>query len=243
MEDLSSIGELPESGLGRALANKIQAARAWSILGLRCRALAVWTFQCTAGTANAANTFDLTVGGTSILGGAIESLGDTSDDAEAIALAVNTQTLTTGLIATVSTDTVTIRQAAEGGTLTITKIVTGDAAGTLTETNAGTASWTTVNSGDTFDGDLYYQLGWSGALMLPIFANARLVDIKLMTAAQDFMLWSGGMRAASDASAILDGDDIDAATWTDRLPWMDAEVPLVIKLDADDPLTYKARLI
>jgi hypothetical protein len=237
-----------------SLSALLQTYRGWTNFGLRSRPLAVWTYQVTAGTAGAPNTHNLTVGGTSILGGAVTQGASNNATALLISLAVNSNSGTTGLMATNTTDTVTIRQIT-GGALTVTKVVAGDAAGTLAEVTAGTNTWTEFVSGATFDGDLYYQLGWSGALVTEAgslgadMTNARIIGITLMCDGQAMQLWSGGLRAtATTNAAIIQGIPLATTIWAhDKLggylPWVDAAVPLIIKVAADEEVLYLAKVI
>lgn len=237
MTDLSALGRLPESDKSHSLAHGIQTPRGWTGYGLRKRVMGRWTYQVTAGTAGLPNTHNLTVGGASICGGAVTQAASNNATATAIATAVNAAL--NNYIATVSTDTVTIRQRKTAGAVTITKVVAGDAAGTLTAVTASTDTYTEHTSGATMDGDEYYELTWSGALCAEVdLTNARLVDMRLYVSGQAFQLWAGGTRSASNV--ILAGDPTAAATWTEALPWMDATFTWVIKLAADDTLQYHA---
>lgn len=231
--DPNIIGQAPSSPLPTLLAGLLPTPRGWTGYGLRKRVLARWTYQVTAGTAGLPNTHNFTVGGVSICGGAVTQAASNNATATNIATAFNAQS--NNYIATVSTDTVTIRQRKTAGAVTITKVVAGDAAGTLTAVTASTDTYTEHTSGATMDGDEYYELTWSGALCTEVdLTNARLVDVRLYVSGQAFQLWAGGLRAASNV--ILAGDPTAAATWTERLPWLDGAFPWIIKLAADDTL-------
>jgi hypothetical protein len=244
------LGRLPETTRSTQFAAPIQTNRGWTNLGLRLRALAVWTFQVTGGTSSpGVNTFNLTVAGASILGGTVDWTTSHNATALLISIAVNANSGSTGLMATNTTDTVTIRQIT-GGALTITKVVAGDAAGTLAQSTAGTDTWTAFVSGATFDGDLYYQLGWSGALVTEAgslgtdMTNARLTSIDLYCDGQAFQLWSGGLRAtATTNAAIIQGISTATATWLRDLPWFNTDIPLIIKVAADEELLYIAKFV
>lgn len=238
----NGIGALPRDVQGVAM----QTRRNWVNDGLRSRVLARWTYQVTGGTNAAPNTHNLTSGGSSILGGAVQQAASNNATATAIATAVNANTATTGLFATVSTDTVTIIQG-KSGAQTLVKVVAGDATGTLTAAVASTDTWTEVVPGATFDGNEYYELSWSGALVVSTALGVNLrgavpMFIRLRVTGQAFQLWSGrGIRAPSNT--VLTGNETAADTWTNSLPWTNASVPLLIKLAADAPMLYEVDTI
>lgn len=241
--DHTQAGQVPTSPLPGALTAPVQTHRGWTNAGLRRRPHGRWTFQATAGTADPANTFDFTVGGVSILTAPVESAGAVNTDATAIATAVNANSAVSGYYATVSTNTVTIRQRSTGA-VTITKVVTGDAAGTLTAAFASSSTYTEVLSGTAFDGDEYYQLTWSGALVVDAsnsvdLTNARATHVDLYGDDQAFQLWSGkGVQTSSNV--ILVGHPVAADTWENNLPFIGGG-PMTIKFAAD-VTTFKHRV-
>lgn len=233
--DLSETGQAPTTPTNANHTTTIDTHRGWTNAGLRRRPIGRWTFQVTGGD-DAADTFDFTVGGTSILSAPVAWTTNHNTTATAIATAINANSSASGYYATVSTDTVTIRQR-RSGAVTITKVVVGDAAGTLTAAFASSDTWTEIVSGTAMDGDEYYELGWSGALVIDTpgsvdLTNARLCHIRLHGDSQAFQLWSGkGVQTSSNT--ILAGQPVAADTWTDRLPWFNAAIPLTVKFAAD----------
>lgn len=244
--DSTETGQAPSTPLPVALAAALPTHRGWTNAGLRRRAIGRWTYEVTGGTEDPANTHDLTVGGSSILGSAVQQAASNNATATAIATAVNANTATTGFYATVSSATVTIRQR-RSGAKTLVKVVTGDATGTLTAAFASTDTWTEHASGATFDGDEYYELSWSGAVVVDTpggvdLTNARLCHIRFKVTGQAFQLWSG-MGVQTSSNTILTGNETAADTWTNSLPWVDASTPLTVKLAADAALLYEALYI
>lgn len=244
--DPTEVGQAPSTPIPTALASILDTHRGWTNAGFRTRPIGRWTYQVTGGTNAAPNTHNLTVGGTSILGGAVQQGASNDATATAIATAVNAQTATTGFYATVSSATVTIRQRASGAK-TIVKVVAGDATGTLTAAFASSDTWTEIHSGATLDGDEYYQLSWSGALVIDTptsvdLTNARITHWRLNTVTVTAQLWSGkGVQTA--ANAILAGNIYAADQWTHLLPWLDASLPVTIKLSADGVIKLEAYYI
>lgn len=236
------VGALPQD----VFAARVQVHRGWTNAGLRRRAIGRWTFQVTGGD-DAADTFDFTVGGVSILAAPVAWTTNHNTTATAIATAINANSAASGFYATVSTDTVTIRQR-RSGAVTITKVVVGDAAGTLTAAFASTDTWTEVVSGAGFDGDEYYELSFSGALVLDTpgdvdLTGAVITHLDVYGDDQAIQLWSGkGVQTASNV--IVAGYPIAADTWERDLPWLDSALPLTIKFAADvTAFKYKARYI
>lgn len=240
--DHTQAGQVPTSPLPGALTAPVQTHRGWTNAGLRRRPHGRWTFQVIAGD-DAADTFDLTAGGVSILAAPVAWTTNHNTTATAIATAVNANTATSGYYATVSTDTVTIRQRSAGAVV-MAKVVVGDADGTLTAAFASSSTYTEVLSGTAFDGDEYYQLTWSGALVVDAsngvdLTNARAAHVDLYGDDQAFQIWSGkGVQTASNV--ILAGHPVAADTWELALPIIGG-VPFTIKFAAD-VTTFKHRV-
>jgi len=244
--DPNEIGHLPTSPKPSSLSDPIETYRARVNVGLRRRAIGRWTFQVTGGD-DAADTFDFTVGGVSILSAPVAWTTNHNTTAAAIATAINANAANNNYFATVSTDTVTIRQR-KSGAVTITKVVVGDAAGTLTAAFASTDTWTEFVSGATLDGDEYYELSWSGALLTIQGVdtdNARAVDLDFYCDGQAVTFFTE-IRTASNA--IVQGLPLATATWlhaTYGAPWpfFDRNIPFIIKLAADEELLYTVGII
>ena len=193
------------------------------------------------------NTLALTADGVNITGGAVDWITSHNATAEDIADAVNANSATTGFFATVATDTVTIRQK-RSGAVVMAKVEAGDAAGTLSAAFASTDTWTEHVSGATFDGDEYYELSWSGALMKikdVVTAEAQAVDINLYCDGQAFTFWTE-IRTA--ANVIVQGLAVATATWLHAThggywPLLDPDIPFIIKLAADEELLYNVGII
>lgn len=244
--DPTEIGQAASTPLPTSLAAALQTYRGWTNFGLRSRPIGRWTFQITGGSAGAGNTYDITVGGVSIISAPVASTGVPNTDAATFATAVNASAATSGFYATVSTDTVTIRQR-KSGAKTLVKVVAGDATATLAAAFASSDTWTERLSGVTFDGDEYYELGFAGNLVIDAaqgtdLTNARVLSVRFKVTGQAFQLWSGE-GVATAANVILAGDPTAADTWTEDLPWIDAALPLTIKVAADAVLSYHAKFI
>lgn len=253
----STIGHLAESNLTSAYKSKIQAYRGALTSGLKYRPLGTITIQVTGGSAGAGNTIIIkdNISGTAIaINAAVAHTGNNSTTATALATAINTfrrsNSTVSNWVATVSTDTVTLIQQRSGAAGTITGVVTGDA--TVSIANSGnpsndTATWTRFDSGDTFDGALYYELTFDSDLVPHVLgtADARVMDIDFYCVGQAMKVWFGGLEAISGDTAYTTGHDISADT-QDPLgpwPWLDCEFPLVVKLAADAVLKVPVRLI
>lgn len=233
--DYTETGQLASTPLPTATTAAVSSHSGWTNAGLRRRPIGRWTFQLTAGSNDPANTYDLTVGGVSIISAPVQATGTPNTDAASFATAVNANSATSGYYATVSTDTVTIRQR-RSGAKTLTKVVTGDATATLSAAFASSDTWTEIVSGTAFDGDEYYELGWSGALVVDVpgsvdLTNARAAHLDLYGDDQAFQLWSG-KGVQTSANVILAGQPVDADTWELALPWLRG-LPLTIKFAAD----------
>lgn len=230
LSDNSRVGHLPLD----VRDTSAQTHHGWTDAGLRSRPIGRWTFQVTGGN-DGADTFDFTVGGTSILLAPVAWTTSHNTTATAIATAINANSAASGFYATVSTDTVTIRQR-RSGAKTIVKVVVGDAAGTLTAAFASSDTWTEVQCGAAFDGDEYYELSWSGALVVDTPGGVNLTgavaeSLDLYGSDQAFQLWSGkGVQTSSNV--ILSGYSVAADTWERSLPWLGA-LPLTVKFAAD----------
>lgn len=247
MVDITSVGQAAESEKGKVLAEKLQTHRGWTNAGLRRRPHGRWTFELTAGSNDPANTYDITVGGTSILLAPVQATGVLNTDAASLATAINANSAASGYYATVSAATVTIRQRGTGA-VTLVKVVTGDATATLTAAFASSDTYTEVLSGTAFDGNEYYQLTWSGALVVDApggvdLTGARICHIDLYGDDQAFELWSG-KGVQTSANVILAGHPVDADTWENNLPWVDSALPMTIKFAADvTTFKYRAKYI
>lgn len=227
--------------------------------GLRSRPLGTITIQITAGSGSATWLYKE---GTLALHAAVTFSTNLNTTAALIAQAINNNASAHNWVATVSTDTITLRQRRGGAAGTITLTATGDAAGA--PANSGNVSndtdtWTEVVSGTAFDGDLYYELGWSGALVTGGvmgaaasdagsygggLTNAVLTALSLYSNGQAFDYWMGGLRAISTAASLASGIPVASATWSDFIEWIGASQPLVIKVAADNTaLHYKAKYI
>ena len=232
--DHTQPGQTPTTPLPGAMTAAVPTHRGWTNAGLRSRPHGRWTFQVTGGN-GAEDTFDFTVGGVSILAAPVAWTADHATTAAAIATAINANSADSGYYATVSTDTVTIRQRSTGA-VTITKVVVNDAAGTLTAAFASSSSYTEIANGAAFDGDEYYQLTWSGALVIDAsngvdLTNARGTHLDLYGDDQAFQLWCG-KGVQTSANAIIAGFPVDADTWELDLPIIGAG-PTTIKFAAD----------
>lgn len=244
--DPTEIGQLPSSPKPSSYSELVGTYRARVTTGLRYRAIGRWTFQVTGGD-NAADTFNITVAGSSITGGAVAWNTSHNQTATDIATAINANSATTGFLATVSTDTVTIYQK-KSGAKTLVKAVVGDATATLTAAFASTDTWTEFVSGATFDGNEYYELSWSGALMKVADVttdNARAVDLDFYCDGQAVTFWTE-IRTASNA--IVQGLPLATATWLHSTyggpwPFFDRNIPFIIKVAADEELLYSVGII
>ncbi len=225
--------------------------------GLRSRPLGTITIQITAGSGSATWVYKE---GTTALNEAVRYEVSLANTALLIAQAINANAAAHNWVATVSTDTITLRQRRGGASGTITLTATDDAAGA--PANSGnptgdTDTWTEVVSGTAFDGALYYELGWSGALVVGGVApgaasgtttygggltNAVMGALSLYSNGQAFDYWMGGLRAISTAASLASGIPIATVTWSDFIDWLDCVQPLVIKLAAaNTALHYKVK--
>lgn len=249
-----AVGNLPQDATGRSM----PTTRGCVNFGLRTRPLGTITIQITAGSGAATWVYKE---GTTALHAAVKYAVSLANVALLIAQAINTNAAAHNWVATVSTDTITLRQRRGGASGTIALTATGDAAGA--PANSGdptgdTDTWTEyVSGGGAFDGNLYYELGWSGALVVGGVApgaalgtttygggltNAVMDEISLYSNGQAFAYWEGGLRALADASALVSGIPIATVTWSDFIPWLNCVQPLVIKVAADNTaLHYKAK--
>lgn len=247
-----AVGQLVQDKTGKPA----QHYRGCVNFGLRTRPLGTITIQITAGSGAATWLYKE---GTTALHAAVTYATSLNNVALLIAQAINANAAAHNWVATVSTDTITLRQRRGGASGTITLTATGDAAGA--PANSGnptndTDTWTEyVSGGGAFDGDLYYELGWSGALVVGGVApaasvtsygggltNAVMGALSLYSNGQAFAYWMGGLRALADASAIVSGIPIATVTWSDFIDWLDCTQPFVIKVAADNTaLHYKAK--
>lgn len=251
LTDNSEIGALAESPLSNDLRAKIQSNRAWVNMGFRTRPLGTITIQVTGGD-DVTDTYVVKDAGVAIMA-AVGWAVSHNATAAAIAVAINAfrdaNPTVSNWVATAAADTITLRQVRSGVAGTITVTVVGDAV--ATPANSGNVSndtdtWTEFVSGATFDGDLYYELGWSGALaILPgqDLTNARISHAKFYCDGQAFQLWSGGLRANAAATALVQGIPVASVTWTEWLPWLDADVSLIIKVASDEEVLAMAKII
>lgn len=240
------------------MARPIPTNRGRVPFGLRTRPLGTITIQITAGSGAATWVYKE---GTTALHAAVTYAVSLANVALLIAQAINTNAAAHNWVATVSTDTITLRQRRGGASGTIALTATGDAAGA--PANSGnptgdTDTWTEFVSGATFDGDLYYELGWSGALVVGGVApgaasgtttygggltEAVATAARFYCDGQAFKYWQGGLRADASAAAIVQGIPIATVTWTDFIEWLDCVQPMVIKVAADEELLYEVKYI
>lgn len=246
------VGSQPHDIMGRPVPTNRGAVQ----FGLRTRPLGTITIQITAGSGVATWVYRE---GTTALHAAVTYAVSLANVALLIAQAINANAAAHNWVATVSTDTITLRQRRGGASGTIALTATGDAAGA--PANSGnptgdTDTWTEFVSGATFDGDLYYELGWSGALVVGGVAPAAdvtaygggltaavITSLSLYCDGQAFAYWQGGLRASATAAALVQGIPVATATWKLDIPWLDAAQPLVIKVAADEELLYDAKYI
>lgn len=249
--DSSPLGQLPSTERYSSAREAIQAYRARVNFGLRTRPLGTITYQVTGGD-DATDTFNVFAGTTSITGGAVAWTTSHAATATAIATAINAAYASHNYLATVSSDTVTIMQRKSGAAPTFSVTVVNDAAGTLA--NSGnmsndTDTWTEFVSGATFDGDLYYELSWSGALLAiedVTTTNLRAVDLTCYCDGQAVTFWVGGLQTASNA--IVQGIPLATATWYHAthggyLPMLDTSLPIIVKVASDEELLYSVGVI
>lgn len=249
------VGVMPRDEFGEV----VEQHRGCVQFGLRSRPLGTITIQITAGSGSATWLYKE---GTTSLHAAVTFSTNLNTTAGLIAVAINANAANHNWVATVSTDTITLRQRRGGASGTITLTATGDAAGA--PANSGnptgdTDTWTEVVSGAAFDGDLYYELGWSGALVVGGVApgaasgtttygggltNAMLTALSLYSDGQAMAYWVGGLRAISTAASIASGIPVASATWSDFIENINVAQPIVIKVAADNTaLHYKAKYI
>lgn len=247
---MRSAGNLQESNQSQGFKQAIQAFNGFLTSGLQTRPLGTITIQVTGGN-SVDDTFLVQDAGVSIMAAVGWAVSHNST-AAAIATAINAfrvaNPTVSNWVATVSTDTVTIRQARSGAAGTITCTVVADA--TVTIPNGGNVSndtdtWTRFDSGSTFDGDLYYELGFDADLAFGSFGaddEPRVVDIDFLPAGQDLQVWSTLMAVSN---VITTGHTIsaDTADPLGPLPWMEADGPIIVKLAADAVLNYVIRYV
>lgn len=251
------LGTIPRDEFG----NIISHHRGRVTFGFRYRQLGTQTIQVTGGN-DATDTFLPKEGTTNLVSAAVAWTTSHNATAAAIAVAINANAANHNWVATVSADTVTLRQRRGRASGTISVTVTNDAA--VTVANSGnptgdTDSWTEFVSGATFDGDQYYEFGWDPATVIDgvlddetddtdddaatALTGALVTQLRLYCDGQAFRLWMGGLRAAADASALVQGIPVASATWSDWIEWLGATTPLVIKLAADEELLAEAKYI
>lgn len=248
-----TVGSLP-----RDQANRMISQHRGNVqFGLRSRPLGTITIQITAGSGSATWLYKE---GTTALHAAVTYATSLNNVALLIAQAINNNASAHNWVATVSTDTITLRQRRGGASGTIALTATGDAAGA--PANSGnptgdTDTWTEVVSGVAFDGDLYYELSWSGALVVGGVApsadvtsygggltNATLTKLNLYSDGQAMAYWLGGLRAISTAASIASGIPVASAEWSRDIYNLNNGQPLVIKVAADNTaLHYEASYI
>ena len=247
LTDYSEIGQLPTSPLPTNLSAAVGTYRARVTTGLRTRPLATGTIQVT--TAGAADTFDPKVNSVSLVSAPVVRDTNINTTAAAIATAINANAANHNYFATVSTDTVTVRQKKSGAiTGALATTVTGTGATTTTDFSIDTDTWTEFVSGATFDGNLYYELSWSGALLTiqGVGADtARAVDIDFYCDGQALTFWTE-IRTASNV--IVQGLPLATATWLHATyggawPFFDRNIPLIVKLAADEELLYSVGIV
>lgn len=255
LPDANALGMAPSTPLPTALSGVLPTMRARSTLGLRTRPLATGTIQVT--TAGVADTFDPKVNSVSLVSAPVVRDTDVNTTAAAIATAINANFANHNYLATVATDTVTVRQRRSGAiTGALATTVTGTGATTTTDFSIDTDTWTEFVSGATFDGNLYYELGWSGSLLAVSglsAALARAIDLDFYCDGQAVTFWVGSFRAASNL--IVQGLPLATATWlhtTYGQPWpflktatvdLNTDIPFIIKVASDEELLYSVGVI
>lgn len=253
--DRTQMGQAPVTPLPESHMGVLPTQRARATIGLRTRPLATGTIQVT--TAGAADTFDPQIGGVSLVTAPVVRDTDVNTTAAAIATAINANFAAHNYLATVSTDTVTVMQRRSGAiTGALATVVTGTGATTDTDFSIDTDTWTEFVSGATFDGNLYYELSWSGALLAIeglSAAAARAVNIDFYCDGQAVTFWVGSFRAAGNA--IVQGLPLATATWlhtTYGSVWpflktadvdLNTDIPFIIKVAADEELLYSVGVI
>lgn len=244
-------GTLAVTGKQESMEHGIQAYRGTSNLGLRSRPLGTGTIQVTAGTLSAGvNTITAVVNSV-----AISDVIDwgTSHDATAAALAVSINAFANGAgadhdyVATVTTDTVTVRQRSSGAIVgSLTATVGGDVTATVVDFANDTDTWTEHVGGATFDGDLYYELGFDSTLIyagdFAARADIMLIDTRILVDGQAWEWYMNGIRANAAATALVQGVQVATATY-ELIEWLDAQAQLVIKVVSDEELLVKNRYI
>lgn len=251
----SGLGHLPESNLSATFKSKVQAFRGFLTAGLKTRPLGTITIQVTAGN-DVTDTYvvkDNSVAIMASVGWAVSHANTAGLIATAINAYADANPTISNWVAEVTTDTVTIRQRRSGtaaGTITCT--VVGDAAVTIP--NAGNVSndtntYTPFYSGGTFDGDLYYELAFDASLALHAFNDAageitspapQLIDVDFIVTGQAAKFWSG-LHTVNNV--ITDGYTLAADTKSEKLPWVNGEGTLIIKIAADAVMKYCLRYI
>lgn len=245
---MRNFGNLQESNKSAAYKVGIQAYSYFLTSGLRTRPLGTITVQVTGGN-SVDDTYIVKDDGVAIMA----SVGwDTShaNTASLIATAINAfrvaNPTVSNWVATVSSDTVTLRQARSGAAGTITCTVANDA--TVTIPNSGNVSndtntWTRFDSGATFDGDLYYELGFDKTLAFGSFSASdepRILDIDFLPIGQDMQVWST-LMAVSNVITVGHTIEADTPDPLGPLPWFEASGPMIVKLAADAELRYVIR--
>ena len=251
MADARIPGTLPVTDKLASLEHAIQAYRGTTNFGLRTRPLATGTIQITAGTSSAGvNTVRAVINSINI-SAAVDWTTSHSATAALLAVAINAQANDSSLphnyVATVSTDTVTIRQRSSGAiTGALTATVGGDVLATVVDFSIDTDTWTEHVGGATFDGDLYYELGFDPTLIydgdLSDAANILLVDTRIFVDGQAWAYWVNGFRAFLDATALVQGLQVATATY-ELIEWLGAQATLIIKVASDEELLVKNRYI
>lgn len=251
----AGLGHLPETNLSASFKSKIQAFRGFLTSGLKVRPLATQTIQVTGGN-DVTDTFvvkDNSVAIMAAVGWAVSHNNTAALIATAINAYADANPTVSNWVAEVATDTVTIRQRRSGlaaGTISCT--VVGDAATTIA--NAGnpsndTNTYTPFYSGGTFDGDLYYELAFDATLALHAFNDANgeitspapmLLDIDFYIVGQSGKFWSG-LQTVSNV--ITDGYTLAADTKSEKLPWVNGEGTLIVKIAADAVVRYMFRYV
>lgn len=257
-------GHLAESNnTGAKFKDSVSAHRGMSMIGLRHRPLATGTIQVTAGTADPGVNTVTAVVGTEAISVTVDWVTSHTATAQDLAQAINDAALDIsagGLghnyVATSATDTVTVRQRSSGAITTgaLDGTVAGDVTTTDVDFSIDTNTWTEHVSGATMDGDLYYELGFSGDLLFAsdigtaangdalVPGDIMLVDVRIHVDGQAWAYYTGGLRANAAASALVQGLQVaDGAA--ELIEWLGAQGRLIIKLAADDELLYKARYI
>jgi hypothetical protein len=247
--DATSPGQLLNTPLQSALVSPVQTYKARVTFGLRSRPLGSGTIEVTAGTDDTPNTIQATVNGVAI-SAVVEWVTSHAATAAALATSINANYASHNYVATVSSAVVTVMQRKSGAiTGALAATVGGDVTATVVDFSGDTDTWTEFVSGATFDGALYYELSWSGALLTVAgfdASTARSLNVDLYCDGQALAFWVGGLRTA--ANVIVQGLPLATATWLHTTyggywPLVGSDYPFIVKVASDEELLYSVGVI